>query len=121
MPCKTNWQLAKPINAVIFDCDGTLSEIEGIDELAKLNHAGAKVAALTELAMGTTGMNPELYRERLKLVEPSREQVLHLGHLYQKHMVPDADAVIQLLTRLDKTVYIISAGLKPAVSLLDKH
>ena len=117
MPSTTNWQLANPIHAVIFDCDGTLSEIEGIDELARQNHAGLKVAALTELAMGKTGINPEIYRERLRLVSPTLEQVLQLGNLYRKHMVPDADTVIQLLMRLQKTVYIVSAGLKPAVSL----
>jgi phosphoserine phosphatase len=117
MPCNINWQLAMPINAVIFDCDGTLSKIEGIDELARQNHAGAQVAELTELAMGKTGINPEIYRERLRLVDPTREQVEHLGDLYFQHMTPDADQVIQLLSRLHKTIYIISAGLKPAVSL----
>ena len=113
-----NWQLANPIDAIIFDCDGTLSAIEGIDELASQNQVGAKVAALTAIAMGQTGINPEIYRERLQLVEPRQEQVLQLGKLYLDHLAPDAEAVIQIFLRLQKVLYIASAGLKPAVTLL---
>ena len=37
------WQLDHPINAIVFDCDGTLSIIEGIDELARNNGVGDAV------------------------------------------------------------------------------
>jgi phosphoserine phosphatase len=110
-----HWQLEAPINSVIFDCDGTLSILEGIDELAKKNGVGTEVKSLTAQAMGQTGLNPELYEHRLNLVKPTREQVLAQGMEYFTCAVPDAERVIQLFQRLHKTIYIISAGLYPAV------
>ncbi len=115
-----NWQLKTPLDAIIFDCDGTLSEIEGIDELAESNHVGAAVRELTEEAMGKTGINPQLYRQRLDLVLPTQHQVQDLGRRYLEHLTQDSDQVIQLLQRLNKPIYIISAGLYPAVSIFGK-
>lgn len=112
-----NWQLQTPLDAIIFDCDGTLSTIEGIDELARKNGTGAKVSALTEEAMGKTGLNPTLYKKRLDLVKPTQEQVFSLGMEYFVHRVPDIEGVISLLKRLNKAVYVISAGLTPAVNI----
>ncbi len=113
----TSWQLQTPVPAIIFDCDGTLSMIEGIDELAKHNGVTAAVQALTAQAMGSTGIHPELYQQRLKLVYPRQEQVQALGRDYFKHLVPDVQHIIRILQRLQKTVYIVSAGLSPAVRI----
>src|SRR4051812_47754308 len=74
-----------PIDAIIFDCDGTLSHIEGIDELAKENGVGEQGVKLTEEAMGRSGMSPELYEHRLNLVLPTAAQVDTLGQLYFQH------------------------------------
>src|SRR5665213_233972 len=115
MPTTPHWQLQTPINAVIFDCDGTLSAIEGIDELAATNEVGHAVQAMTAEAMGGSGLNPTLYHERLQLVHPKQEQIHWLGHHYKAHQVAEADVVIDILQRLHKSVYIVSAGLKPAV------
>ena len=43
-----SWQLPDPIEAISFDCDSTLSSIEGIDELAKFNSCESEVNQLTE-------------------------------------------------------------------------
>lgn len=110
------WQLQSPINAIIFDCDGTLSSIEGIDELAKLHGVGEEVKAITADAMGKSGINPELYQQRLDLVQPKQEEVVALGQQYLTHCEPDTFKIIELLKNLNKTVYIISAGLLPAVT-----
>ncbi|TAK75879.1 MAG: phosphoserine phosphatase, partial [Gammaproteobacteria bacterium] len=59
------WQPQAPIPAIVFDCDGTLSMIEGIDELAKHNGVSEAVQALTAEAMEKTGLHPDLYRQRL--------------------------------------------------------
>ncbi|MEO8965913.1 MAG: HAD-IB family phosphatase [Gammaproteobacteria bacterium] len=110
-----SWQLQTPLDAIIFDCDGTLSAIEGIDHLAEQNGAGDSVKQLTALAMGTTGLNPILYQQRLDLVKPTKEQILALAQDYFQHQSEDAAAVIQLFSRLKKKIYIISAGLYPSV------
>lgn len=112
-----NWQLSTPLDAIIFDCDGTLSSIEGVDELAKINGAGEAVAALTAEAMGKTGINLALYQERLHLVHPTQNQVENLGQVYFDHQTSDAAKMIQILKRLNKAVYIVSAGLYPAVAV----
>lgn len=110
------WQLQSSINAVIFDCDGTLSSIEGIDQLASVNGVGEQVKQLTAKAMGETGINPELYKKRLELVHPTKDQVQNLGAQYFEHISPDAFEVIQIFKRLNKSIYLISAGLLPPVS-----
>ena len=111
------WQLQTPIDAILFDCDGTLSTIEGIDELARKNGVEDIVESLTAAAMGKLGMNPEVYQRRLDLVYPTQEQVLTLGHDYFAHKVPDLIEVIEVLKRFNKSIYIISAGLYPAVRI----
>jgi len=113
----TNWQLQTPISAIVFDCDGTLSAIEGIDELARMNGVYEAVAALTAKAMGETGLNLETYQERLALVKPNQQQLETLSHAYLTNCVQDALPVIQTLMRLNKSIYIVSAGLNPAVTL----
>lgn len=110
-----HWQLQSAIDAVIFDCDGTLSTIEGINELADENHAGEKVKLLTNEAMTHSGINPDLYRKRLDLVMPHKHQVEKLGNTYFQKRVLDAADVIRILQMLGKPVYLVSAGLYPSV------
>jgi phosphoserine phosphatase len=112
-----DWQLTVPVSAVVFDCDGTISTIEGIDFLAKNNGVGEAVKSLTLEAMSHTGLNPALYQQRLDLVYPRREQVYALGHQYFAHRVPDIANIIGLFKRLNKSVYLVSAGVNPAVKM----
>lgn len=112
-----NWQLQNPIQAIIFDCDGTLSTVEGIDELAKVNGVSQAVKTLTTIAMSQSGINPDLYQKRLDLVYPNQDQVLALGHQYFTNQVPDVADVIRVLQRLNKNLYVVSAGLFPAVKI----
>lgn len=115
---KTNpWQLENPVNAIVFDCDSTLSTIEGIDELAKHNGVGERVESMTAQAMNSTGVNPDLYTKRLDLVSPKRDQLIELGQIYFANQVQHASHVIQTLKRLQKSVYLVSAGLYPAVKV----
>ncbi|MES2217484.1 MAG: HAD-IB family phosphatase [Pseudomonadota bacterium] len=111
-----NWRLQTPVDAIVFDCDGTLSRIEGIDELATQNGVGAKVKELTAHAMGETGLNESLYQQRLQLVQPTRAQVLALAQHYFEQRVVGIERLIQLFQQLGKSVYIVSAGLYPAVA-----
>lgn len=110
-----DWQLQSPISAVVFDCDGTLSRIEGINFLAETSGALNKVTQLTDMAMTTTGINPEIYSERLRLVLPHYNSVIALGKNYYKHKIEDIEMVLGILKRLDKTIYLVSAGVNPAV------
>src|SRR5579863_8629398 len=90
------WQLTAPINTIVFDCDGTLSSIEGIDELAKSNGASEQVKSLTATAMGQLGMNLELYEKRLELVNPTRDEVNLLADQYYAHRTQDIETIIDI-------------------------
>ena len=109
------WQLQTPLDAIIFDCDGTLSTIEGIDTLADANGTASTVKDLTSTAMSTTGLTTNLYQHRLDLVTPTRQQIESLATHYYNNLTPDTQAVIQLFHHLNKPVYIVSAGLLPAI------
>jgi phosphoserine phosphatase len=112
----TPWQLQTPVSAIVFDCDGTLSAIEGIDELAAVNGVGAAVKELTALAMGKTGITEALYEQRMSLVRPTLAQVKAIAAEYYQYRTADVQEVIQLFQRLGKSVYIVSAGVHPAVA-----
>lgn len=112
-----NWQPVDPIDVISFDCDGTLSRIEGIDVLAHQNQVGEEVEAMTSLAMNETGITADLYKKRLFLVKPSRRQLIQLGQEYYYHRVLDIILVIEALISLNKLIYVLSAGLNPAVKI----
>jgi phosphoserine phosphatase len=113
-----HWQLQTPVDAIVFDCDGTLSAIEGINELARNNGVYEIVEALTTEAMDKTGLNPALYQKRLELIHPTKQQVETLAETYYTQKVMHASDVIELLQCIGKYVYIISAGVNPAIRLL---
>lgn len=115
---KTNWQLITPFDAIVFDCDGTLSSIEGIDELAEMNGVGEEIKAITEEAMTEGKLTLSIYESRLNKVLPTQSQCRTLGELYTEHATPFAVTVIQDLQLLGKSVYIMSAGLLPPVQAL---
>ncbi|KTC89568.1 HAD-IB family phosphatase [Fluoribacter dumoffii] len=115
MDNRNPWALNAPIDSFFFDCDGTLSLIEGINVLATRNGVAEKVHQITARCMGKTGMTPKDYQQRLVYVQPTRNQVEELAASYIQHVAPGASELIQLLHRLNKKTYIISAGIKAAV------
>jgi phosphoserine phosphatase len=112
-----HWQLTNPLDAIVFDCDGTLSFLEGIDELAERNGVGEEVSQLTQKAMNETGLNPELYEKRMQKVRPSRQQLIELGQNYYLNRSPHCVEVLSILKKLGKELYVVSGGLNPAVKL----
>ncbi|MEO7670973.1 MAG: HAD-IB family phosphatase [Longimicrobiales bacterium] len=107
------------VDVVVFDCDSTLSGIEGIDELAR-EHA-EEVAQLTAAAMRGEVALEQVYGQRLALVKPTRDAVARLGELYVSHIVPDAAEVVRALQAEGIRVRIMSGGLLPAVLVLARH
>lgn len=109
--------LDQPLDAIIFDCDGTLSKIEGIDTLAEINGVGEQVQHLTAQAMAETGISHDLYERRLNLVRPMREQAKNLGSIYFEHRIDDIESVMSILSALGKAIFVVSAGNNPSVKL----
>lgn len=98
---------------VVFDCDSTLSAVEGIDELAGPHRAA--IAALTDAAMRGELRLEQVYGERLALVRPTRAHLDALGRLYVDRLVSDARETVAALRAEGVTVRIVSGGLLPAV------
>lgn len=100
---------------IFFDCDSTLSTIEGIDELAKLKGKEQRVGLLTNKAMDGELDLKDVYGKRLKAIRPTRGQLKAVEKRYAETIVEDAPEVIAALQFLGKKVFIISGGLVDAV------
>lgn len=100
---------------VFFDCDSTLSTIEGVDELARLKGKEGRVGILTKKAMDGELDLADVYGKRLRAINPTRAQLDEIEKKYWETLVPDAQIVIQALQFLQKQVFIISGGLADAV------
>lgn len=100
---------------IFFDCDSTLSTIEGIDELARLKGKEGRVGLLTDKAMNGELDLSEVYGKRLRAIRPTRGQLKAIEERYWETTVEDAPQVINALRALNKEVFIISGGLVDAV------
>jgi phosphoserine phosphatase len=102
-------------DAVCFDCDSTLTRIEGINELARRAGREAKVASLTEGAMNGVITLEAVYAKRLDIVRPDKAALAWLAERYVEEMVSGAVETITTLRRHSKAVYVVTSGLLQAV------
>jgi phosphoserine phosphatase len=100
---------------IFFDCDSTLSAIEGIDELARLKGKEWRVGLLTQKAMDGDLDLREVYGKRLQAIRPTRGQLKEIEDRYWQTLVPDTADVLAALRFLNKQVFIISGGLAEPV------
>ncbi len=110
-----DWQSWPGFDFIFFDCDSTLSTVEGIDELARNKGKFAAVKQLTDAAMDGEVHLQSVYDRRLQLLKPTRAEVRALEQHYRQTVVPDAAEVIAALQSIGKTVFIVSGGLLAAV------
>ena len=112
-----------PFAAVYFDCDSTLSSIEGVDELQQFveSKQRADLAELTRKAMDGLLPLAEVYETRMRLLAPRRDQLDVIGELYVEHAVLHARDVVRALQHLGKQVGIVSGGMLVAVQALARH
>jgi phosphoserine phosphatase len=112
MATTTRWT---SFDQVFFDCDSTLSAIEGVDELARLKGKELRVGLLTQKAMDGDLDLAEVYGKRLKAIRPTRGELAAIEQMYWDQLVPDARSVVTALLYLGKQVFIISGGLAAPV------
>ena len=103
------------VESILFDCDSTLSSLEGIDELAKQMGVYDQLAPLTQAAMEGEIKLDAVYKKRLELIRPDKNSIAWLAQRYIDTLVIDADVVITKLQRSDKQIHIISGGLRQAI------
>ncbi len=100
-----------PYSHIFFDCDSTLTTVEGIDVLAKNAGKLDRIRPLTEAAMNGEIELEAVYGKRLAAINPTRSQVTAIREEYKGAVVEDARQLISALTYLGHEVYIISGGL----------
>lgn len=100
---------------IFFDCDSTLTAVEGIDILAESAGKKFRVEVLTQAAMNGELDLEDVYAKRLRAVKPTRQQVLDIRRSYKRHIVEDAARVVTALQALGHKVYVISGGLAEPV------
>ena len=102
---------------ICFDCDNTLSSIEGIDELARLRGADvfARVEALTRGAMDGRIPIEDVFARRLDSIRPSRGDVAIIGRRYVETAEPTARETIGRLAGMGWEPVIVSGGFRQAI------
>jgi len=100
-----------PYEHIFFDCDSTLTTIEGIDILAQSAGKGWRVEVLTQAAMDGQLDLEDVYAKRLQAVKPTQGQIRDIRRAYKRSVVEDVVPLIAALRAEGKQVYIISGGL----------
>jgi len=102
---------------IVFDCDSTLSEIEGVDELARAKGEAVfeQCVQLTNDAMGGVVPISDVFGKRLDLIEPSQALCEEIGQLYIKKIEPTAMATVQRLKEDGWDIVILSGGFKEVI------
>lgn len=106
---------------VFFDCDSTLVEVEGVDELAIRAGVGEQIAEMTRSAMEGSIPLEDVYGRRLEIIRPGREDLIWLGHRYCATLVAGAREAMGSLAAAGAEIHVISGGLRPAVVDLAKE
>jgi phosphoserine phosphatase len=105
------------LKLICFDCDSTLSSVEGIDELARLRgpEIFRQVEALTEDAMNGKIQIEEIFGLRLTAIRPTKDDAAAVGRRYLGSVEPSAKATIVALGAKGWTPVIISGGFRQAI------
>ena len=105
---------------ICFDCDSTLSSIEGIDELARLRGPAvfASIQAMTEDAMNGRIPLESVFSRRLDAIRPGRRDAEAVGRRYVDCAEPTAAAAVASLHGLGWTSAIVSGGFRQAIAPL---
>ena len=105
---------------ICFDCDSTLSSIEGIDELARIRgpQVFAAIQAMTEDAMNGRIPLESVFARRLEAIRPGRADAEAVGRSYVANVEPTAAAALARLSRMGWTPAIISGGFRQAIAPL---
>ena len=108
---------------IVFDCDSTLSKIEGIDELARLRgpETFTEIENLTNAAMNGEVAIDEIFARRLDIIQPTLEFCKQVGQLYIEHIEPTAIETLEKLRQSGWAITIISGGFTQVIEPLAQH
>ncbi|KAK7102521.1 phosphoserine phosphatase-like [Littorina saxatilis] len=124
-PCKqaAARSVLQKADAVCFDVDSTVCKDEGLDELAEFCGVGKQVKEWTLRAMGGDVSFREALSERLKIVNPSLEQVESFVASRPPQLSEGIADLVALLQSRNIQVFLVSGGfrriIEPAAQLLN--
>jgi phosphoserine phosphatase len=106
-----------------FDCDSTLSSIEGIDELARAKgpEVYAQVVALTDAAMNGEVPINEVFPRRMQMIQPDRATCEAVADHYLRTLVPGISDWVDELKANGWLPVILSGGFAPLIEPLARH
>lgn len=105
---------------ICFDCDSTLSAIEGIDELARLRgpRCFEEIEAMTREAMEGRIALDDIFARRLDIIRPTEAETRAVGDHYIREIEPTARTTVAALQAAGWTVAIVSGGYTQAIEPL---
>jgi phosphoserine phosphatase len=102
---------------IFFDCDSTLSAMEGIDELA--TEAGPEVfkqvKELTDAAMNGEIPLGEVFKARMARIAPTRELCSRVSARYLETMTPGSRELVRQFQDAGWSMAILSGGFEPII------
>ena len=112
--------MASAPKLICFDCDSTLSAIEGIDELARVRgpEVFARVEEQTREAMDGKIPVEAVFGRRLEVIRPDRSHIDAIGRQYIEQIEPTALATVTQLKTAGWTPIIVSGGFRPVIAPL---
>ncbi|MBC8011889.1 MAG: HAD-IB family phosphatase [Burkholderiales bacterium] len=115
--------MSTPTKLIVFDCDSTLSAIEGIDELGRARgpETFARVEAMTHDAMNGKISVESVFGARLRFIRPTTTDVAAVGRQYIDTIEPTAVATLAALRAAGWTPMILSGGFRNAIRPLADH
>lgn len=115
--CSAFRDMADARKLVVFDCDSTLSSLEGVDELARARGPDllAAAEAMTNDAMDGRLAVEAVFGARLKLIRPTACEVAKVGARYIETVEPTAVATLATLRARGWTPMILSGGFRQAI------
>lgn len=102
---------------IFFDCDSTLSSIEGIDELGRTRgpEVFKMVEHLTHQAMNGEVPISEVFGRRMEIIRPDRATAEKVARQYLDTVVAGVPEVISALKADGWTPVILSGGFEPLI------
>lgn len=105
---------------IVFDCDSTLSAIEGIDELARVRgpETFTEIESLTNAAMNGEVPIDEIFGRRLEIIQPDLATCQKVGQLYIDQIEPTAVSTLEKLRSTGWVTVIVSGGFTQVIEPL---
>ncbi|MDP2860802.1 MAG: HAD-IB family phosphatase [bacterium] len=118
--CRDRKPLAAGYDIIVFDCDSTLTGIDGTDELAGLKGKKKEISVITKKTMEGKIRLEDVFAKRLEMIKPVKKDFVWLGGQYIKYALPDAKNTIRLLKKQGKKIFIVTGGYRPAIEIFGR-